>query len=195
MRPAPVFITVRIALASLLLASTAASHAQAKPDVDLAVTYTAQRSLKASSTQNFWSQGGSIEAGASLWRGLGPAANLTGTHSASIGSSGVPLSLITATFGPRYRHDVKKFSFYGEALAGVAHGFNSTFPTTTNATDSANSVALQLGGGIDYAVSSHLALRALDAAWLYTQLPNGTNNTQNSLRLAAGLTYRFQKQN
>jgi hypothetical protein len=59
--------------------------------------------LKAQTLQDFWIQGGSIELGANVWRGLGIAADVTGTHTGSIGSSNLPLSLVTTTFGPRYR--------------------------------------------------------------------------------------------
>jgi hypothetical protein len=160
--------------------------------IDLAVTYIGQRSLEASSSQNFWSQGGSIELGVNAWRGLGIAADVTGTHAGSIGSSGIPLSIVTATFGPRYRwHAQKKLSLYGEALLGEANGFRSLFPSSSGAQSSANSMALQIGGGIDYKISTHLAVRALDAGWLRTQLPNSTTNVQNSLRLGAGVVLRF----
>ncbi len=186
----------RTALALLLLTSTATllaqKNAQQPTRLDLAITYTAQRSIKANTTQNFWSQGGSIELGSNLWHGLGAVADVTGTHTGSIGSSGVPLSLVTVTFGPRYRwHDGHTLSLYAQALAGEANGFHSIFPGATATQSDANSLALQIGGGIDYKLGHHLAARLLDAAWLRTQLPNSTNNTQNNLRLGAGVVLRF----
>ena len=36
------------------------------------------------------------------------------------------------------------------------------------------------------------ALRAFEADWLRTQMPNATTNVQNNLRLGAGLIYRFK---
>jgi hypothetical protein len=177
----------------LLLAGTSSLLAQSSQNkLDLAVTYTAERSLKANASENFWMQGGSIELGADVAKGFGIAANITGTHSSSIGSSGVPLSLVTIAFGPRYRwHGGRKLSIYGEGLTGEADGFFSLFPSPSGTLPSSNSLATQLGGGIDYRLSDRFAIRALDAAWLRTQLPNATDNIQNTLQLGAGLVVRF----
>ena len=49
----------------------------------------------------------------------------------------------------------------------------------------------QAGGGLDYRLSQHVAVRAVEAAWQHTQLPNGTNNIQNDLLLGAGIVVRF----
>jgi predicted porin len=176
----------------LLLGSTASVHAQMTPRLDLAVSYIAQDSLKASSSQNFWSQGGSVELGANVWRGLGIAADVTGTHAGSIGSSGIPLSMVTVTFGPRYRwYTQKKLSLYGEALLGEASGFRSLFPSASGSRSDANSMALQIGGGADYRLNKRFDIRLLDAAWLRTQFPNGTDNVQNNLHLGVGVVVRF----
>jgi len=176
---------------ALLLFFSVGLHAQ-NGRVDVAVTYIAQRSLQVNTNQNFWLQGGSIELGADAWKGLGIAANVTGTQTGSINNAGVPLSLVTTTFGPRYRwHADKKVSLYGQTLIGIANGFNSVFPAPTGAQNSANSFALQIGGGLDYRMSKHLSIRALDAGWLRTQLPNSASNTQNTLRLGAGIVVGF----
>jgi hypothetical protein len=183
----------RIALYIFLLAGTGRLLAQQQPaKLDLSLTYIGERSLKANTSRNFWMQGGSIELGANLWRGWGIAGDVTGTHTSSIGTGGPPLSLITTTFGPRYRwHPDKRLSIYGQGLIGEANGFRSIFPATGGSQSDANGFATQLGGGIDYRLSSRIAFRVLDAAWLRTQLPNSTDNIENSLRLGAGVVLRF----
>lgn len=65
--------------------------------------FNAERSLASATPSNFWMQGGSIELGTNTWHGLGLAANISGTHTGAIGTTTIPLSLVTATFGPRYR--------------------------------------------------------------------------------------------
>jgi hypothetical protein len=178
----------------LLLSGTSILRAQAPPShrLDLSITYIAERSLKANTSQNFWMQGGSIELGANVWRGWGIAADLTGVHTGSIGTSGLPLSLVTITFGPRYRwHPDQRLSLYGQGLIGEANGFGGIFPTTTGSQPEANGLAAQVGGGIDYRLSDRLAIRMLDAGWSRTQLPNSTDNVQNTLRLGAGIALRF----
>ena len=104
----------------------------------------------------------------------------------------VPLSLETATFGPRYRwHAKQKWSLYGQALVGEANAFHTVVPTPSGAQTNANSLALEFGGGVDCKLKQRFALRLLDAAWLRTQIPNATNNAQSTLRLGAGVVVRF----
>jgi hypothetical protein len=184
----------RISLCMLLLSGTSILCAQAPPSrrLDLSFTYIAERSLKANTSQNFWMQGGSMELGANVWRGWGVAADLTGVHTGSIGSSGLPLSLVTITFGPRYRwHPDRRLSLYGQGLIGEANGFGGIFPTPTGSQPGANGLAAQVGGGIDYRLSDRFAIRILDAEWSRTQLPNSTDDVQNTLRLGAGIVLRF----
>ena len=182
----------RIALCMLLLSGATVLCAQQPRPADLAVTYVSQRSLRSNTGQNFWMEGGSAELGFNLWHGLGPAADFTGSHTSSIGSSGVPLVLTTATFGPRYRwRAARRVSIYGQALFGVASGSSSVFPTPSGTESSARSFALQLSGGIDYRLSRHFAVRAIDLGYLHSALPNGNNNVQNNLRLGAGAVFRF----
>ena len=189
-------ISFRIALCLSLLAGSVSLEAQTQQPgrLDLAVTYTGERSLKANTGENFWMQGGSIQMGANVWHGWGIAADVTGTHAGSIGSSGVPVSLVTTSFGPRYRwHADRTLSLYGQGLIGEANGFRSVFPAQAGAQSGSNSFALQTGGGIDYKLSDRVALRVLDAAWLRTQLPNSTDNGQNNLRLGAGVVICFAR--
>jgi len=189
-------ISSRIALCLLLLSGTGFLAAQTpQPDrsreLDLAISYLGQRSLKAATGQNFWLQGGNIELGADLFHGWGIAAEVTGTHAGSIGTSGIPLSLVDFTAGPRYRwHAGHHTSLYGEAMIGESNGFTSLFPASGNSLTSSNSFALKAGGGADHQLSSRFALR-VEAAWVRTQLPNATDNLQNSLRLGAGFAVRF----
>lgn len=90
-------ISFRVGLCILVLSGTGILHAQAPPSrrLDLSITYIAEHSLKSQTSQNFWMQGGSIELGTNVWRGWGVAADVTGTHNGSVGSSGLPLSLVT----------------------------------------------------------------------------------------------------
>jgi Outer membrane protein beta-barrel domain len=185
---------VRVTLCILLLPATSMMRAQAaqSPKIDVAVTFTAERSLRSATPDSFWMQGGSIELGTNSWHGLGIAANVSGTHTGAMGGTTIPLSIVTATFGPRYRwHADHRLSIYGEGLIGEANGFKSLFPTVTGSQTSANGLAAQAGGGLDFRLSRHVAVRVAEAAWQHTQLPNGTNNVQNDLRLGAGILLRF----
>ena len=48
-----------------------------------------------------------------------------------------------------------------------------------------------MGGGVNLTVSHRLTLRAIEADWLRSQVPNATNNVQNNVRLGAGIAIRL----
>jgi hypothetical protein len=47
------------------------------------------------------------------------------------------------------------------------------------------------GGGVNIDLSRHLALRAFQADYFLTSLPNNSTNLQNSLRLGAGIVFKL----
>jgi hypothetical protein len=160
--------------------------------LEVAVTYDATLG-NVTSGADFWMQGGSIQLHGQFWHGLGIVADVAGLHAGNLNNSGVGLDLVTATFGPRYTWSFarSRYSVFGQALAGEGFGFNSTFPGAPNVLSSANNLATQLGGGVDFSLSHRLALRPLEAAWLRTQVTNATDDVQNSTRLGAGIVFRL----
>lgn len=190
-------LAASLLIPSGLRAQATKSNTLSHREVDLAVTYTVQHSNLVS-TPTFWQQGGSVELSAQAYRGWGAAANITGTHVGSAANSGVGLSMVTTTFGPRYTWYIpngivrkRSLAVFGQGLIGESHGFNSYFPSKTGAMTDYNAFALQVGGGVDLGLSRHVAIRVIQADWLRTQFPNGTTNVQNSFRLAAGIVLRF----
>jgi hypothetical protein len=144
---------------------------------------------------SFWMQGGSVQVHGRFWRGLGVVADVSGLHTANASASpGVGLDLVTAAFGPRYTWSPSRgrYAVFGQVLAGEANGLHSVFPAAGGANDSADSLALYVGGGVNLPLKNRFALRAIEANWLRTQLPNATTNVQNNLRLGAGLIYTFK---
>jgi peptidoglycan-associated lipoprotein len=196
-----------LALAAVAFCMPANAQRQERPEADVALTYTAVHAVHTVDQPSFWLQGGALEVHATLFRGLGAVASMTGVHVTSNSPQVAPLDLVTAVFGPRYmftpRHLgrlVGRTSMYVQGLAGEANGFHSVFATGSGpvnaingTTDSASSLAVQAGGGIDFHLAHRLSVRAVEVDYLRTQLPNGGNNTQNNLRVAAGLVYRFTR--
>jgi len=189
---APLLMTTSLKAQATAVASTTGHH-----EVDLAVTYTVQHSNLVSNP-TFWQQGGSVELSTQTYRGLGIAANITGTEVGSAANSGVGLNMLTTTFGPRYTwykptgaSRERSLAVFGQGLIGEAHGWNSYFPSASGSQTDYNSFALQVGGGVDIGLSRHFAVRAIQADWLRTEFPNSTTNVQNSFRLAAGIVLRF----
>ena len=189
---APLMLT-----SSLRAQAVASTSSPGHQEVDLAVTYTAQYSNLVSDPI-FWHQGGSIELSTQTYRGFGIAANIAGTQIGNAANSGVGLSMVTATFGPRYTWyrpigsaRKKSLAIFGQGLIGEAHGFNSYFPTAAGSLTDYNSFALQVGGGVDIGLSRHFAVRAVQADWIRTQFPNSTTNIQNTFRIGAGVVLRW----
>jgi hypothetical protein len=173
-------------------ASAPAQSQVTQAALDLAVVYNPLMANPVGGNE-FWMQGGSVQVHAQFWRGLGVVVDVAGLHSSHISASGVGLDLVTATFGPRYtwsppRH---RYALFGQVLAGEATGWNSIFPGTGGAFHSANNWALYAGGGANLYLNRRISVRAFEADWLRTQMPNGTSSVQNNLRLGAGLIFHF----
>jgi hypothetical protein len=165
-----------------------------KSSLEVALVYNPLMSNVVGSS-GFWMQGGSVQVHGQFWRGLGVVADVSGLHTANTSaSSGVGLDLVTATFGPRYTWSLLRgrYAVFGQVLAGEANGSHSVFPVASGANDSADSLAVYVGGGVNLHLKHRLALRAIEANWLRTQMPNATTNVQNNLRLGAGLIYTFK---
>jgi hypothetical protein len=190
-------------LCSLLLVGATATTplaAQVEPAADshgfhlsAAATYSPAR-FREINGNSFWVQGGGIQAQARKGDHLGLVADARGFHTSSINSSGVGLDLITATIGPRYTLSFAqhKVSVFGQGLAGSAIAFNGLFPNPPRTETSAYSFAFLAGGGVDMRLSHRIAVRAFEANWMHTQLPNGADDVQNALLLGAGLVYHFR---
>jgi hypothetical protein len=159
---------------------------------DVAITYDASRA-NVIAGDSFWMQGGSVQIHGQFWRGLGVVADVGALHTGEAHGTAVGLDLVTAAFGPRYTQSWAhhRRALFCEALAGETHGFDSVFPAATELASSADSLALQVGGGMNLRFSRHLAMRAFEAAWLRTQLPNATTGVQNNLRVGTGLVFKF----
>ena len=194
---------MKLLIASLVLVSAVAAGAQTAPSTsthsfDVAITYDAIGANTVGAATSFWLQGGSAQFDATLVKGFGLAADLTGAHRIGTSASGVSLDLLAVTFGPSYQRTLvnygsgKSLSVFAHALGGFGKGFNSTFPATAGVqTSSSNSPAIKVGGGVDLKLSRRVGLRVLHADWLQTRLPNSANDRQNDLQLGTGIVFHL----
>lgn len=186
-------ISTVLLLGAIMMVAAGAAAQTAKPQsrTEVAFTWDGMHS-DITGGGSFWMQGAGLQLHERIWRGVGAVADGAGTHSGTIGSTGVGLDLLTVTFGPRYTWSHRKLSLYGQGLVGQAFGFDSLFPSPRGANSSDNSLAVLAGSGMNVAVSPRVAVRLIEADWLRTQLPNSAGNTQNDLRLSAGVVFRFR---
>jgi hypothetical protein len=184
-------VKVVLLVGSCIVAAPAA-WGQAPPSFDVAIVYNALRANIVPG-DNFWMQGGSAQIHGQFWRGLGVVADVAGLHTANANGAGEGLDLVTAAFGPRYTWPLahRRCALFGQVLIGEANGFHSVFPTANGVESSTHGLALEVGGGLNLPLSRHLAVRAFEADWLRTQLPNSTTGVQNNLRVGAGLVFKF----
>lgn len=78
-----------------------------------------------------------------------------------------------------------------QILIGGVHGFDSLFPDPNGTVPNPDAFAYAAGGGLNVNLSPHFAIRAGQADYFQTHLPNDTNDRENHLRLSAGIVFRF----
>ena len=195
-------VLLRATLMNCLVAASAAAQmqqppTQARPELDIAFTYTAQHS-NTTAGHGFWMQGGSAQLSSTVYRGLGVVADVTTTRASRINGTGVNLTLVTTTFGPRYTFTLpagggsaRSWEIFGEAMGGIANGLDSAFPSTTGVQTNGGGAALQIGGGADYSLTRHFAVRVAQAHWVRTYAPNAYSGAQNSVSVATGVVLRI----
>ncbi len=130
-----------------------------KSSLEVALVYNPLMSNLVGSS-GFWMQGGSVQVHGQFWRGLGVVADVSGLHTANTNApTGVGLDLVTATFGPRYTWSPPRgrYAVFGQVLAGEVNGFHSVFPGPSGASDSADGLAVYIGGGL-YGPSASVAV-------------------------------------
>jgi hypothetical protein len=169
------------------------SEPQARGSMEVAVTY---NPMLANTVGGYGlsMQGASVQVHGQFFRGWGVVADVSGLHASMLPHSMAGLDLVTADFGPQYTwlpvHH--RLALFGQFLVGEAFGMNSIFPSAGGVSSSANGLALQVGGGMNLPLSSHIGVRAFEADWLRTALPNSTTNIQNNLRLGVGISFRLR---
>lgn len=105
----------------------------------------------------------------------------------------------TFLFGPQISIHLRRFTPFGRFFVGVSHVSQQTIANYTfNEFKSNTALSLATGGGLDYSVARHIAIRgAVD--WLYAKFTPigggdpGANYVQNRnvVRISTGMVFRF----
>ena len=183
------------ALTLILLSATyPRAEAQTTSRADLALGYTYIHSnAPPDGCGCFHFNGGSVSASWKLnswWRIAG---QFSAAHAGNISSSTLSPTITTYLIGPRYKlakgsHRVVPF---GNLLLGAAHVSDGYFPNGSSSSASATAFAMAAGGGVDISVGKHIAIRPIDADYLFTHFPNAVDNHQNNFSLTSGIVFRF----
>ena len=184
------------ALTLILLSATyPRAEAQVTSRADLALGYTYIHSnAPPDGCGCFHFNGGSVSASWKLnswWRIAG---QFSAAHAGNISSSTLSPTITTYLIGPRYKlakgsHRVVPF---GNLLLGAAHVSDGYFPDGSSSSTSATAFAMAAGGGMDISVGKHIAIRPIEANYLFTHFPNAVNSRQNNFSLTSGIVFRFE---
>lgn len=185
-------LRVLVSLLGFAFLFSAAVQAQERQTVDIFAGYSYVRANPSTSGFNGFSlNGGSGSVAYNFKSWLSGVADFGGYNNSNVLGTGVNSTLSTYLFGPRVSyHRFGRVTPFGEVLFGVAH----TEARFLNATNSQTPFAMTVGGGFDYRLSNHLALRAAKVDYLLTrfsELNNTTQKTQNNLRVSTGIVFRF----
>jgi hypothetical protein len=97
--------------------------------------------------------------------------------------------LLTYMFGPRFNWRHARLTPYAQFLFGGAYVWNdlNTVSTTQNA------FATAAGGGLDYTLTKHIAIKPIQVEYVMTQIDStrGFGSHQNDIRYSAGVVFRL----
>jgi outer membrane immunogenic protein len=120
----------------------------------------------------------------SKWAGV---ADLMVGHATNVDDTLQNITIFNYLFGPRYtRRNSSRFTPYGQVLLGGAKE-DVNFQFTINR----NAFGFLAGGGVTTKLKRRFGLTLGEVDWIYTRIPNATNNRQNDLRIVTGVTYHF----
>jgi opacity protein-like surface antigen len=165
------------------------------PRVEIGVDYSLFHANLHDDASQITSNGGSGYFVYNLNRVLGAVADLGGYHNGSIHGPLNGDTTFTYLFGPRFnwRH-WRRADPYVQFLFGGARASSSVVVGETTASASHNGFAMAAGGGLDVAITRHLAITPIQVEYLTSQdasFAANRNSFQNGLRYSAGVVLRF----
>jgi outer membrane immunogenic protein len=196
----------KFAAAALLLASFffvsahAQAHAQAVPSrnyglepgemstLDLTFSYAYfHANAPATVCGCFALQGGAAGLVVNFPHALSFVADLSSAHASAVNGTAQNITIFDYLVGPRlsYRSSHRTTPYLQVLIGGSQETSNYA------AVHDVHSFAWSGGLGFTTVVTRHLAWNVVEADYIYSELPNGTNNFQQDLRLSSGLTLRF----
>ncbi len=141
----------------------------------------------------------------------------------NIGIINVQNTTAFAYGGPRFYYRMHRWSPFGQVLFGAAFRHVSTevtaltsidtpilpvvspsnlFPgplavVTARLTNTENAFSMRTGGGLDYRLSRHFSVRAVEVDYILTRFPSlstGSRENQSSIAASAGIIFTFGEQ-
>lgn len=107
--------------------------------------------------------------------------------------TGIDDKALTYLFGPRFNWRHSRLSPYAQFLFGGGYAWSGPNSRTQNA------FATAAGGGLDYNLTKHIAIKPIQVEYVMTQFDSaslggstkGFGSHQNDVRYSAGVVFRF----
>jgi opacity protein-like surface antigen len=148
-----------------------------RPKAELCVGYNYLRLNSGNNSFNFNGGSGQLSYNVNDW--LGVVGELGGYYT----SNGFHAGIISYEFGPRVTlRKYGRVTPFAQILFGGARSID---------TSSQNTFVMTAGGGVDFKISEHFAIRPFEVEYFRTDFTDGANNRQNSFRYSAGIVFRF----
>ncbi len=207
--------TIAIAVFGALLVPALMARAQdsrgtnnGTPKADLFVGYSYLRAAPAPSDGNrlVWLNGGSTSIAYNFTRHLGLVGDFGGFRDSQLllkGTGATPDSsgsVYSFLVGPRYSfRNYERFTPFVQTLFGGIHASDVTLSSGClgagcTPLPAETSFAWTAGGGLDFNLRRHLAIRIIQAEYLMTRFQDystGSSFSQNDMRLSSGIVFSF----
>jgi outer membrane immunogenic protein len=186
-------LRIIVSLLALVTVFGLSTRAQELPKIDVSANYSYLRANPGTSGYNgFNLNGGSAAVSYNFQDWISGVADFGGYRVGSENGVNVDSQLVTYLFGPRFTYRKwRRISPFGNVLFGAARAGSGVFATSNSHT----AFASAFGAGVDWNVRDRFSIRPLEFDYLLTHLPefgNGNNQTQNNLRVSAGIVFHFK---
>ena len=188
---------VSLALGVLVITAAFASAQESTPtpQVEIGLNYSLLHANSHDDTHQVTSNGGSGYFVYNINHLLGVVADFGGYHNGSVHGPLDSGTTFTYLFGPRFnwRHWSRVTPYVQALFGGARVSATTSFDTTMSSRDQ-NGFATATGGGVDIAITRHIAIKPIQVEYIMSQVPSFTTNRnsfQNSLRYSAGVVVRL----
>jgi hypothetical protein len=200
-RANPVLGAAPLLLAMLFAATAQPCRAQSQRSFDLGLAYTQERSkfIGPAAGNYFYLRGATVDVAEDLYKGIGLSVEGTGISSTNL-EGNIDIEHVQFLAGPRYTRNFGRNSDFAwnrhagvfvEAKAGYTFATSGLYPVNGVVQSHAAGLTYLGGGGVNFKIYHRFDLRLIEVGYERTQLPNGTTNVQNTLRVSSGINFHF----
>jgi opacity protein-like surface antigen len=192
------FMKLHTIILGAIVTSGIALYAQevTTPRIETGLTYSFTRVNPGGNLSSYTANGGSGFVEYNLNHVVGLVGDLGSNYIGNVKGISIDNTTFTYLFGPRFNWRTSRYTFYAQTLVGGARFSNAYDPAAPSPVlgISENTFAAAIGGGVDYRLTDHLAIKPIQLEYVMTQLPSeyaNVNQVQNNLRYSAGMVFRF----